>query len=257
MSAKRVKRPKLERDRPNREWSTLFGAAQAKASGAPTPEPQGKHKDGAAVSDTVELGYRVIDDYLRQGRQVAQSFGGSGWGGGAAIPGAGSNEEMQQMAQRVMQYGWDFAGLWFEMWNRMGGPNAGPMPMPPGWGPPPKPAEPREPKPAPSSPEPGETASQNERHGVSVMVDSSQPVTTSVDLRPGPIGDLLVHGLRADGHDAPPITNVTLELTDDGPLIKVVIAPSQPAGRYRAAIVDADSNSPRGLLIVRVQTAKR
>jgi len=256
MSAKRVKRPKLERDRPNREWSTLFGAAQAARTGMPAAEQPGKDRDGAALSDTVELGYRVLDDYLRQGRQVAQSFGASGWNGGAAVPSAGSSEEMQQMAQRVMQYGWDFAGLWFEMWNRAGGLNAGQMPMPPGWAPP-RPAEPREPRPAADSAEPRAPAAQTESQTVSVSVDSALPTTTSVEVRPGPLGDLVVHALRADGHEAPPISDVTLERTDDGPLIRVVIGPAQPVGRYRAAIIDATSNLPRGLLTVRVQAAKR
>lgn len=256
MSAKRVKRPKLERERPNREWSTLFGAAQAAGAGKPGSEQPGKDKSGAALSDTVELGYRVIDDYLRQGRQVAQSFGGTGWNGGAAVPGAGSSDEMQQMAQRVMQYGWDFAGLWFEMWNRAGGPNAASMPMPPGWAPP-RPAEPKEPRPAPTSAESHASTARAETQTVSVSVDSKLLTTTSVELRPGPIGDLVVHALRADGHEAPPIGNVTLETTDDGPLIRIVIESAQPAGRYRAAIVDATSNLPRGLLTVRVQAAKR
>ena len=74
MAAKRAKRPKLERDRPNRSWSTLFGAASAKDQASPAngPGAANRPQDRDTLSDSVKLGYRVIEDYLKQSQKVAR-----------------------------------------------------------------------------------------------------------------------------------------------------------------------------------------
>lgn len=266
MSAKRTKRPKLERDRPRREWSTLFGGATAakESAGARAAGP-GASSNGNVLSDTVELGYRVIEDYLKQGQQVAQSFAPGRGAAGRGAPGIppfappSSPEEMQQMAQRLMQYGWDFAGLWFEMFSRMGG--TGMWPTAPGAGAHPTPGaggfagfggnganhaneEPAVHVPAPEL--------------LMVSVDSPQRATTSVELQPGALGELKVHALRPEGHDAPPIKSVSVEREDDGQLsIQVKVEAAQPPGMYRAAIIDAATNQARGRLSLRLEAKKR
>ncbi len=257
MPAKRVKRPKLERDRPDRKWPTLFGAAAGNgaAPAAETASAVGKEGERAALSDTVDLGYRVIDDYLKQGRQAAQAFGPSSWMRGAVTGSpAGSAEEIQQMAQRVMQYGWDFAGMWFEMWSKMGATGAWPMP-PGGRGP----GFPGAPPPNGAAAERGSDADASEPETVVVSVDSLQPTTTSAQLRPGPNGELTIHALRADGHDAAPIKKVSIERSeeDGGFLVKVVVPAKQAPGKYSAPIVDTATNLPRGTLLVRVKAKKR
>ena len=61
MSTKdRVTRPEPERTHPVRSWSTLFGA----------PERDGGRDD--VVSRSVDLAYRVVDEYVRQGQKTAQ-----------------------------------------------------------------------------------------------------------------------------------------------------------------------------------------
>ena len=81
----------------------------------------------------------------------------------------------------------------------------------------------------------------------------------SLELRPGRHGELVIHALRPEGHEAPPIKDVTLERSaEDGSLtIKVVIAGGQKAGNYRAAIIAAATNKAVGALSVRVQAKKR
>jgi hypothetical protein len=92
-----------------------------------------------------------------------------------------------------------------------------------------------------------------------VSVESGLPTVTSVELRPGVSAELVIHALRAEGHDAAPIRDVTLERSpDDGRLVvRVVVDPSQPPGEYRALIAEASSNLPRGALSVRLQPKKR
>jgi hypothetical protein len=253
MVAKRAKRPKLERDQPNRSWSTLFGAAPAKDQPSPANGPGGPNRpqDRDALSDSVQLGYRVIEDYLKQSQKVAQAFAPASFAAG--VP-TGSPEEMQQMAQRVMQYGWDFAGLWMEMWSRMGntpgfrspipGMNMDPTTSAVG-------AEPARPGAAPAASQPSAA--------LFVSVESVLPTMTSVELIPGQSTELVIHALRAEGHEAAPIRDVSIERTnDDGRLIvRVVIDAKQPPGEYRALIAEASSNLPRGTLSVRVQPKKR
>lgn len=265
----RMKRPKLERDRPVRSFSTLFGAP---ASGRAHSEPDGASEtdgsessngssngaDGAngsagagrAVSETVEMGYRVIDDYLRQGQKVAEAFNPATW----MNPGqGGSNEELQKIAQRVMQYGWDFAGMWFEMWSRMGGAGAWPqgpwmagMPFGP-------------------SPNGQQHGGGPERHAsadgmgaepvrLEIDVRSSRATSTSIELRPGKTHDLILQRLRPAAEDGLPIGEASLEPAADGHALKlkVTVPDEQKAGIYNALIVDSRTNLPRGTFSITV-----
>jgi hypothetical protein len=156
---------------------------------------------------------------------------------------------MQQLAQRVMQYGWDFAGLWFEMWTRMGG-NAT------GWPPPasgPASIQPEVPARSPGHRESADPAGPGPAR-LSVCVVSERPTVATLEVRPGVGGPLVVHTLRAEGHDAPAIRDVTIESSagDDAVTVKVVVPASQPPGVYNGLIIDGASNLPRGTVSVRV-----
>ena len=294
MSAERKKRPPLERDRPIRTWSTLFrppdrvapGSADGRPAGdgssAARPSPGPSLADavgfGGPLADTVEKGYRVIDEYIRQGQTFAQGFSPTSWmnPGQQAAP-----ADMQQLAQRVMQYGWDFAGLWFEMWTKMAGSSSGwPAPFgsaagappgapsgtpPTGWpfgtpppgpfGPFPKPsAEPVRTQNGNATAHPQDQVEKAARMAVSVA--SKRPTTTTLDLRPGPTKSLVVHALRAEGTSAPPIREVTMECSpdQDSVIVKVAVPPDQPAGIYNAMIIDSESNLPRGTLSLTISS---
>jgi hypothetical protein len=266
MTQKRAKRPKLDRDRPVRTFSTLFGPAknrserrstndstpEASTSAEPAPNPS---PVAPQLSDTVELGYRIIDEYLKQGQQVAQAFNPTAWGGKGPT---GSVDDIQQMGQRVMQYGWDFAGMWFEMWSRMAG-NAGAwmpipgMPRPPGAEAKPGPAE-GPPPAAKNGSSPGSAGANGEGERIVVSVVSERPTSTAVELRPGPQSELVVHSLRAEGHDGPAIRDVRVErqAADGSVVVKVTVLASQAPGTYNGLIIDAKTNLPRGTLSVRV-----
>jgi hypothetical protein len=269
MTTKRAKRPKLERDRPVRTFSTLFGSAKGRperrattessSSADSPPEPAPNPPPVApALSDTVELGYRVIDEYLKQGQQVAQAFNPTAWAG----RGAGSADDLQQMGQRVMQYGWDFAGLWFEMWSRMAGNTSAWMPIP---GMPGMPGMPRPPgaeqkpgaAPVPNGASHNGAASvgtNGDGERVVVSVACERPTSTAVELRSGPPSELVVHALRAEDHEGPPIRDVRVERQpgDGTVVVKVTVSASQAPGTYNGLIIDSKTNLPRGTLSVRV-----
>jgi hypothetical protein len=258
MANSRVKRPKLERNRPVRTWSTLFGTtagernAPVPASAEPARESAAKPRTEAqSLLDSVDTGYRVIDDYLNQGRKVAQAFGPQFRGFGESM---GAGPEAPEMAQRVMQYGWDFVGMWFEMWSKVAGSNPG-IPSPAAAGsvsePGPKPeSRAAEPPPAvsPTTP-PADGAPAR----VVVTVSSRRPTTTSLDVRAG-TSSLVVHALRPEGHDGPPIRTIEIRHdADDGTIsVKVVVGEEHPPGIYNAIIVDATTNLPRGTLSLEI-----
>ncbi|HEY3593412.1 MAG TPA: hypothetical protein VGL13_06045, partial [Polyangiaceae bacterium] len=124
----RAKRPPLDRDRPNRTWDQLFRAAGVpQESGSAGPSPNSFFPgNNASVADAVDRGYRVINEYMRQAQSLARGMGPQQ--GAKAGPPVGMPPDMHQMSQRLMQYGWDFAGLWFEMWSRMSNASGSPTP---------------------------------------------------------------------------------------------------------------------------------
>jgi len=260
----RVKRPNLERERPNRNWSTLFSAPEAPHTqqagahhagdhtGSSEPigpdHPFGNSASGAPLADAVERAYRVVNEYMRQGQSLAQGFNPTPPMNAAQT---GSPPDLQQLTQRLMQSGWDFAGLWFEMSTQLSaaanGRNAS-RTSPPDW---PSPNGSAAPQPPPVEvPEPRKAASVVGATRVSVSVISRRSTATTLDLQPGAVGPLAIHALRAEGLDAPPIRDVKVECRDaEGPLtITLRISADQPPGVYNGVIIDTTSSLPRGTL---------
>src|SRR4030095_690583 len=66
-------RPSLDRTKPVRSWSAALGTPGIAPQPSTAPEeakPRPRLED--AVSKSVELGYRVVDDYIQQGQRAAQ-----------------------------------------------------------------------------------------------------------------------------------------------------------------------------------------
>jgi len=257
MPTRRIKRPKLERTRPKRTWSTLFGSSAGSRPSASTEDEGGQaarsesRANSQKLSEAVDTGYRVIEDYLSQGQKVAQSFAPSFRGASAT-----SGDQPAEMAQRVMQYGWDFFGLWFEMASKMASGAPG---FPPPGAPVTTPrSESARPNAADSkstaSPGSGDAASgaENAVH-VIVAVSSQRATTTALDVRPGN-GPLVIHALRPEGHDGPPIRDIDIHWDAQGGSVtlKVAVKDEHPAGVYNAMIVDAGTNLPRGTLSLEI-----
>lgn len=80
-SGSRLRRPPLERSEPRRGWGNLYTPGKADAAPvperpgvAPAPEPPVAPTDAAAR--VVRDGYRVVEENLRRGRQVAAELRG-------------------------------------------------------------------------------------------------------------------------------------------------------------------------------------
>jgi hypothetical protein len=218
----REQRPPLPRTEPIRNWSTLFDGGQARGADA--------------VQRGVELGYRVIDDYLKQGARAAGAFSNPGK---AFAPNA---DDLPRMTERMMQYASDFTSLWFDAMNVMlqtGRTNMG--------------------APAPSN---GNTASNGTsrdsaearaltRHVLELSASRPVEVTVTIDSLPGA---LRVETLQSSGKGKG-ITGVEALIGEPGgPLrIKLAVPDALPKGRYSGAIVNAQSGEPCGRITVNVQ----
>jgi hypothetical protein len=258
MTSTRLKRPVLERQHPIRAWSTLFGAPRTAPPASAGPDAE-RTIDGsygappplgasASLAGAVEAAYRVVNEHIRQGQSFAQ---GLSPGAGTSPAAAGVPADAQQLAQRVMQYGWDFAGLWFEMWTRMGGTATGwPSPVGPAAARPEAPAGPA-PAPAPTSSAGSSVAAAP--MGVSISVVAQGRTAAAIELRPGPSGPLLVQPLRGDGDEAP-LRDVTIESSgpDGAVRVEVVVPPQQPPGVYNGLVIDSATRRPRGTVSVQV-----
>jgi hypothetical protein len=267
MESERFKRPEPERDQPIRNWSTLYGS--------PDPPPPRREPDQDPVRRGVNLGYEVVEEYLRQGERAARSFGAGGvspqaWAG-----------EIQGLTSRTMQFAWDFLSMWFELMGALsslgGGAGPGGRPGFRDWrvGAPetPRPfgagsfaAGPAYGPPGFSSVPPAAADARDHQHGagggelaappvVALEADGSARVEVIVDIRPGPAGRrLIAHDLRAPGGDHSRIQNVTIEVRpeDRRVSVRLRIPPGQPAGTYSGLVLDEEESIPRGTLCVKV-----
>lgn len=231
----RIKRPRPDRTGPIRGWSGIFG------------RPRGDAGTGHAagfddvVTRSVELGYRVIDEYVRQGQRAA-----AGMRDRRADPEAFTSD-LQGLLGRMAQYTSEFLGVWSEfvevatrgaVMPGFGTTNGGGS--------------------APSPSTPAAPAAASDDAGLRVELRCARPTEVAVDLRPYAAGArLCVQGLRAMEPGEPRLDDVTLEPGGPGsPLVlRIAIAPEQPAGTYNGILVEEDTSRPVGTVSVRLPAA--
>jgi hypothetical protein len=250
----RVKRPEPERTQPIRNWGVLFGAPGTSPPQTPRGEP---------VSRGVEAGYRVVEEYLRQGQNVARSVGLPYLGGGPA------EEGLQNRLGAMLRSFSDFAGLWMELMGKGGfgtpgaaapgvvppSGTAGPFPASgePGAAEVPKGGGARAPV---ASTSPGASESQTAASwGLTFDIESARRIEVAVDLRPRSSGlALKVHELRAPEPDKPRLAGVTIVgLPDEERVsIRIQVPDDHPPGIYSGIILDERTSLPRGTLSVRI-----
>ncbi|MCW5891223.1 MAG: hypothetical protein KIT14_11815 [bacterium] len=227
----RIKRPRPERTAPIRGWSGLFGRPGGEAG------PGGGLDD--VVTRSVELGYRVIDEYVRQGQRAA-----AGLRDRRTDPET-LTSDLQGLLGRMAQYTSEFLGVWGEFVELA---TRGTMPgfAATGGGTPP-----------PASAPAAATAASDEP-GVRVELCAARPTEVAVDLRPHTPGTrLCVQGMRAMDPGEPRLEGITLEAAAPGaPLVlRVVVPQEQPAGTYNGIVVEEDTSRPVGTVSVRLPPA--
>jgi hypothetical protein len=246
----RIKRPKLGRTRPVRSWSTLFTAP---GTAAPGVEPAAGRRPAASMGDvvsrSVELGYRVIDEYVRQGQKAAQRLGDRSFGA------ATMSSEASELAARMAQYASDFTALWLEFLQVSGvGLTARPSIDPSAFERGSSPAAPPSPVvPPPSPPSAGRVPVPGEMVRLKVAVVSPYPTEVSLDLRQKATnGRVTVQSLRAADGDKPRLSDVAIEDAEGAMTLRIRVPESQPAGIYTGLIVDEATSRPVGTVSLHI-----
>jgi hypothetical protein len=251
----RLRRPKLERTQPIRSWSTLF-EAPGPIGGQLIPAVDGGQGPalGAVVSRSVELAYRVVDDYIRRGQQTAQRIGERSYDVQAVT------SDLQDIAVRTFQFASDFATLWLDLLQRAATDSAGFRPRPAPGGAAAPPPSPMASPPAASSSvaaTPGETPRRSPVR-MQVHVSTTQPTEVTLDLSPEVIGPrLVVPALRAVDPATPHLTDLGVRPEADGqpPTLWITVPAGQPAGVYSGVMVDEPTSRPVGTVRVRIAAA--
>src|ERR1700691_5129885 len=86
MSAERRTKPALDRYEPNRMFAGVFGPSVNGIGSAGGQAPARQASPGDPVSRGVDVGYRVIDEYMRQGQAFAKTIWPAGASGAAGPP---------------------------------------------------------------------------------------------------------------------------------------------------------------------------
>lgn len=234
----RPRRPTLSRTTPVRTWTSLFGGAPKPPApdGAPLATDDDPAALGTVIQRSVELAYRVVDDYLQQGQRAAERIAGRSYGPDAWVTDA------QDVSARFARYASDAMGLWMDA---LDGVRDGRVPTPP-------PVPPTNGA-VPPSPAPAAGGS-----WLVIEVQATQSAAVTLDLRAGvAAGAVIVHALRDVEVEKPPLRDVVVEPgVADGPVRVCVRVPAgQPAGTYHGLIVDEESNRPVGSVSVRLLDA--
>jgi len=238
----RITRPMPERTGPIRGWSALLGAAASRNGDAGTP---GGATLGGVVSRSVEVGYRVVDEYLRHGQRVAERLGDRSLTPGTMV------QDFQELTARMARYASDLMDVWFQLIELAAGRAAPARPS----GDRGAPADPPAGSPEPPAAAPAERDAHDGGARVCVEVASLQPAEVTLDLRPGSAGlSLVVHSLRAAEPDKPRLTEIALEPASEEGVrrLRIRIPPEQPPGVYNGLIIDGRTSRPAGTLSVRV-----
>ena len=246
MNRDRITRPEPARTEPLRSWSALFagpvGAARGGAGGSL----------GEVVSRSVDLGYRVVDEYVRQGQKAARRVSERTWEPDAMA------RDAQDLMARMMQYGSDFMAVWVELMELTTGGVPWMQGAVPGW-PARRATNGHDPEPGPEAP-PAADVPASGRAQVAVEVASKQPAEVTVDVAADVDADaLVVHALREADAKKPRLRDVGLRRrTPGGSLVLTLRVPDrQPAGMYNGMIVDTTTSRPVGTVSVRLDRPAR
>jgi hypothetical protein len=258
MSDDRIKLPPLDRTGPIRSWAAMLGANGASASSnAPASNGERPSAPGDVISRSVELGYRVVDEYITQGRRAAERLGVRPFAPLASMAPMALGGDPQELGARMMRYASDFVGVWMQLMESA--TNAGALrPVPPAAAPPvAATATATATQAAPAAPTAANRASAPPSDGTRVRVEiaSLWPTEVVLDLRPEAARvAVIAHALRALDPELPRIDGVSFANgpDEDPPLLRVRIPPSQPPGVYNGLLVDRETSRPVGTVSVRL-----
>lgn len=186
---------------------------------------------GSVAARGVELGYQVIEEHIRQGREQAARTSRQ----------QGSHLEtltadLQVLTERSLIYVNDAMSLGMKLLGAI--TQSAPAPPADGWDPSATTAE----RMAPPPP------------AMSVAVASRRAAEVQLDLHPhvDQVENMTCDGLRARDTSRPVIDQVRLMMNGGAPVLRVEVDDEQPADLYTGLLVDSASGRPLGTLTVRI-----
>ena len=225
---KRIRRPKLPRTAPIREFSTFLMDSPYSSSPPGDGRRRGNDRHNGAGDDvlqkSVSIGYSVIQEQIHRARRLAQQM----------TPGlreAGEPaDDITQIFRRMMRFSTDFGSLLADVTEMMtrgssqrayGGASAGG----------------------------GSEASSAASSRICVEIETRLRSRVTLDLGTRASKDgLLVPGLYPLDGEGPPLARIAFA---DGAL-RIEIPDDQPPGTYTGAVIDPTTREPCGTLSVRL-----
>lgn len=243
-----ARKPEPQRLDPIRSWATLFTAPRATSAGTATSSNSAPSLSDV-VSRSVDLGYRVIDDYIQQGEKAARRMSER------SVTPQTMIGDAQDVAARMAQHASGLAAVWLEFLQLVAATSGMPLMGNP-WEAFAATAAGAAPRPAPSTDEGNARrsgADAGEPTRLRIEVVSSRPTEVALDLQPSATGRaLIVHDLRAVAPDTPRIADVTFQpgAGETPACLRICVPPEQPAGVYSGLIIDEQSSRPVGSVSV-------
>lgn len=199
-----------------------------------------------AVAHGVELGYRVIDQYLRQGQLVAEHLNSRDRDNVRARDSdtvAGDpRQNLEELVERLVHLSISLIPQWSEVEGALGWSRDFVRGLLSQW------------IPNPPDDVANDAAHPGDNGPIAVEVVSSRPIRVTLDLRPH-CGRLMLmgEGMRAAEAGFAALGDVTIA-GDEGerPIIRIRVADDQPAGTYTGSVAEAKSGEPCGTISVRV-----
>ena len=232
----RKKRPEPNRSDPIRSFAALLGTPGSENRADrenQTAAPAAGESISEVFSKSVDLGYQVIDEYVRQGQRAAERLSR----GQSDAP--SSIGDLQDVARKLARSGAEL----MEAWMLLASGTAGNLDTPSDSG-------------APSATSPDSGRSQADETRVRLVVQSDRPTGVELDIRAEPgVSNFRVDTLRPMDPGSPAIESVRFEPgedTDPGQIV-VLVPPGHPPGRYHALVLDEVANRPVGTLTVHIE----
>ena len=244
-TSERLHRTDPERTGPIRDAATYLRDAPAgdagPASSATADAPE------SAVAHGVRLGYKVIEEQILQGQQLAQRLGkATGKLGATGATGATGAAEATDLIERVLHLYKDVGALCLDAVEAVARSTAIRTGL----------ARASEAIKAPTGAADVPSASApaaGVRYSVEVASRRRLQVTLDLSMRPGQFVPRVLP-LHAADVTIPPLTAVSFDPDPalSEPRLQIDVPDTQPAGTYTGVVVDSASNEARGIVSVRL-----